>query len=221
MLALEEIWIVAGVAGAALLTFCTFFLFRKGRKDYDLVRNEGTSHSFDFAAQQRELHAETMRIEAARKRAESQARAMADEASQALSQAAMEEGNDLKELAQNAALPMFDSPTTTTERTITAAHEAEAQALIRRQQAQINAAIARQEEEISRVKAQQERAIENARASHERAKEAHFSLLSSTEPRPAIISYAAQSPLQKLANTMQASYAQVAWAFAALARKLE
>lgn len=221
MLALKEIWIVAGVAGAALLGLAALFLLRRGKQDYEINRHEEAASSFDFGAQQRELNQERARIETERKRAETQARDMAIVANKELARAAEQEGRELQEMAQESS-PLFDSPAATaSQQAAIAAQEAEAQALIRKQQSEVAAAIARQEAEIARIKAQQEREVERVRAEYERARDAHFSLTGRSEPKPAIISYATKSPMQTLANTMQASYAQVAWAFAALARKLE
>ncbi|CAG0974712.1 hypothetical protein GPROT1_01835 [Gammaproteobacteria bacterium] len=221
MLAAEEIWIVAGVAGAALLGVAALFLLRRGKQDYEINRHEGAASGFDFGAQQRELSEERARIESERKRAEAQAREMAKVANDELARAAEDEGRELQEMAQNAT-PEFDSPAATEmQQAAIAAQEAQAQALIRKQQSEVAAAIARQEAEIARIKAQQISEIERARAEYERAREAHFSLTGRSEPKPAIISYATKSPMQSLANTMQASYAQIAWAFSALARKME
>jgi hypothetical protein len=193
MLLMEPIWLLAGLAFAVAFLLATVMLLHKGNKDYSLDRNEGESAGFDLGAQQRELYEERARIEVEHKRAQSDAREMAQQASDALTLATREEGQALKELAQNSAMPMFDSKLPT----------------------------AAQDAEIARIKAQQQHAIENARAEYERARDAHFSVLGRTEPKPAIVSYAMSSPLQALADSMQASYAQVAWAFAALVRKLE
>ena len=218
MLAMEELWFVAGGALTLLLALASWLLLRKGGKDYDLNRHENDAADFDLVQPQRELQQERARLEAERKIADKQGRDLAAQASADLARAAMEEGRELKELAAQSTLPQFEPAPA--PRAISAEIEAQAQALIRKQQAEASAAIRRQEQEIERAREQQEREIERARAEYERARAAHLSLSVPHEPRPAEPGNARISPRQALVNTLQASYAQVAWAFEALARKL-
>lgn len=214
LLALNEIWLAGGGAAALAVCVALWLLLRKGGSDYSINRHEEPS-PFDFAQQQRELEKERARIDRARREAESQARTMAAQAGAALQEAADHEGDELKAMAR-------DAEALTAEReAIIAANEAQAQAAIRLQQQEAAALIRKQEQEIARVKAEQEREIALRKAEFERAREAHFNVLKRYEPPPATVSYALSSPVQDMADVMQASYAQIVWAFAALARKLD
>ena len=215
MLLENEIWLASGGVAALVVVMLVWLLQRKGRADYKLNRHEHPA-DFDFAQQQSELKSEHARIDEERRRAEVESRHLAAQANTQFEIAAKQESRELQEMAQATASNINALRTSPT-----AEFEAQAQEAIRRQQEEVAALLRRQESEIARVRAEQERQIASRKAEYERAKEAHFNVLKRFEPPPAVVSYAFASPIQEMADVMQNSYAQVAWAFNALAQKIE
>jgi hypothetical protein len=214
MLLLSEIWIGFGGVAAVLLVLC-WLILRKKRGDYTLNRHEHPS-GLDFAHHQAELKIEQARIDQERQRAATEARRLAAQANTGLQIVAHQESRELREMAHATSADietLRDSRSRELER--------QAQDAKRRQREEVEAIIKKQSDAIARVRAEQERQIAIYQAEYERAREAHFSASRSSEPRPAVVSYAMTNPAQELASVMQAGYAQVAWAFEALARKRE
>jgi membrane-bound lytic murein transglycosylase len=210
-----EIWLASGAIAALVVAMLGWLLQRKGRTDYKLNRHEHQA-GFDFAQQQSDLKREQASIEQERRRAEVESRRLAAQANTQFEIAAKLESRELQEMAQATASNINALRTTSTTD-----FEAQAQEAIRRQQEEVAALLRRQESEIARVRAEQEQQIALRKAEYERAKEAHFNVLKRFEPPPAVVSYALASPIQEMADVMQNSYAQVAWAFNALAQKIE
>lgn len=212
LLALETWLPIAGVT-ALVVAILVWLLQRKRSADYKLDRHEHPS-GFDFTQQQSELKREHARIEHERRRAEFESHRLAAQANAQFEIAAEQESRELQEMAQATA---SDLDALRTSRA--AEFEAAAQDAIRRQREEVAALLRNQESEIERIRREQELEVEARRAEYERAKEAHFNVLRRFEPRPPAVSYAMPNPAQDMANVMQAGYARIAWAFAALARK--